>query len=385
MGRRARTGVAAAVLAAGVMACGGDATSPGAGEQALSRIVAEYLTIDLGNPPNYASPAWPVHYDADVLRRMNTPARSAIDDRIATVGRVLFFDRSLSINRGIACASCHVQELGFTDSSVQSFGFRGIEATAAHSMRLANAVFYEPEEMFWDRRAADLEDQALQPVVDPIEMGFTPAAGGLPAMIARLDSLEYYPALFEWAWGSGEITESRLRIALGQYIRSIVSVGSRFDTGFAQRHAEGGNGPIPGLTEQENRGFDLWRTRPDEGGAGCGRCHLVPTFALIDNSGSNGLDLDERTQFKAPSLKNIAATGPYMHDGRFGTLTEVVEHYNSGIQPAPSLDVRLIGERGSGLKLNLTEAEVAALVAFMETLTDDALLSDPKFANPFIR
>ncbi len=110
----------------------------------------------------------------------------------------------------------------------------------------------------------------------------------------------------------------------------------------------------------------------------------MPTLALDEDSRSNGLDLGETVVFKSPSLKNVAVSGPYMHDGRFATLEQVIEHYNSGIQPGPALDRRLSGRGGQPDRLNLSEADKAALVAFLRTMTDHALLVDPKFSNPFI-
>ena len=133
-------------------------------------------------------------------------------------------------------------------------------------------------------------------------------------------------------------------------------------------------------------GKQLYFTPPPQGGAGCAGCHNGTTFALAANSQNNGLDADETIIFKSPSLKNIAVTGPYMHDGRFATLEEVVEHYNSGIQMGPTLDNRLRVPTPNGqqpLRLNLSQAEKDALVAFLKTLTDEALLGDEKFSDPF--
>lgn len=371
-------------------ACSGaDATAPdlSTAQDDAAAIVEQYLTLDLGAPLNYAEPAYPAHYDRGVLDRDNTPSTNPVTDAGATLGRVLFHDVALSVNYGTSCASCHIQTRGFTDPDALSEGFEG-EPTAAHSMRLANARFFEGDRMFWDRRARDIEDQVLQPVQNAVEMGFTAENGGLTALIERMESLEYYPALFEWAFGTEEITEPRMRAALAQYVRSIISTGSRFDAGFAQLGppvpgAPPPRAPIPGFTAQENHGFQLFTQPPGQGGAGCAGCHQLPTLALDPDSRSNGLDAGETTVFKAPSLKNVAVTGPYMHDGRFATLDEVIEHYSTGIQNGPALDRRLRGPDGQPIRPDFTEAEVAALVAFMNTLTDSALLSDPRFTDPF--
>lgn len=350
--------------------------------------VVRVLKLDLDAPLNYANPTYPAHYDRNVLGRDNTPPDNPVTDAGATLGRVLFHDVQLSLNQTKACASCHVQALGFTDDEALSEGFEG-GRTGAHSMRLGNARFYEGERMFWDRRAVDVEDQVLQPIQNAVEMGFSPDNGGTAALIQRMNGLAYYPTLFEWAFGDSQITEDRMRSALAQYVRSIVSTGSRFDTGFAQLAPRGGGppaaGPIPGFTAQENEGFQLFTRPPNQGGAGCSGCHELPTMALDRNSGSNGLDAGETTIFKAPSLKNVAVTGPYMHDGRFRTLEEVVEHYSTGIQNGPALDRRLRTPNGQPIRPRFTAEESAALVAFMKTLTDTALLDDARFTNPFVR
>ena len=123
---------------------------------------------------------------------------------------------------------------------------------------------------------------------------------------------------------------------------------------------------------------------PDQGGAGCASCHVPPTFALDEGSRSTGLDAGESVIFKSPSLKNVAVGSPFMHDGRFATLEDVVEHYDSGVQAGPALDRRLENAQGAPLVLGLSVAEKAALVAFLRTLTDTELLEDERFSNPFL-
>jgi cytochrome c peroxidase len=379
------------ISAVTLMGCEVDGSNPMGTQDSIGEMfpdLSAVLAIDLAQPDNYAAITYPAHYGPPVRGSDNAPDDNPVTDRGATLGRVLFHDTSLSLNRTVSCASCHVQELGFTDSETLSTGFEGGE-TGSHSMRLANANFYTGEVMFWDGRADDLEDQSLQPVVDRVEMGFDDAAGGLPSLIARLEATTYYPALFNWAFGSPEVTETGMRRALAQYIRSMVSSGSRFDTGLEAAGGVGpgpGPGPVPTLpnfTAEENLGLRLFSAPPPTG-AGCAGCHQLPTLALTANSGSNGLDGGQNDVFKSPSLKNVGVTGPYMHDGRFQTLEEVVEHYNTGVQVGPELDRRLRQPDGAPLVLNLNVSEVAALVSFLHTLTDDALLSDPRFSNPFV-
>lgn len=351
--------------------------------------VTAFLSIDPDQPANYAAPAWPVHYDALVRGQDNTPAANPVTDRGATLGRVLFHDRRLSRNDRTSCASCHAQASAFSDTARLSAGFEG-GRTAAHSMRLANARFYTAREAFWDRRAPSLEAQATQPIQHPLEMGFDAQHGGLDSLLAKMRRLPYYPELFAVAFGDSAITEDRVQRALAQYVRSIVSTGSRFDQGFAQVYNSqlpdrGASLPFPGFTAEENRGKQLFLDPPPRGGAGCAGCHAAPTFALAANSQSNGLDAGETRIFKSPSLKNVAVTGPYMHDGRFATLDQVVQHYVNGVQDGPALDNRLRRPGGVPQRLGLGAADQAALVAFLRTLTDDALAADPRFTNPFVK
>ncbi|MEO7368943.1 MAG: cytochrome c peroxidase [Gemmatimonadaceae bacterium] len=315
-------------------------------------------------------------------------ATNRVTDRGATLGRVLFHDRQLSINGAKSCANCHESGMAFTDVARLSVGFDGVGRTTAHAMRLANARFYTPGQAFWDRRAATLEAQATQPVRNAVEMGYDDEHGGIDALITKMRSLAYYPELFTFVYGDATITEDRIQRAVAQYVRSIVSVNSKFDQGFAQvfnsQTGDRGLGaPFPGYTQEENRGKQIFLQPPNQGGGGCAACHVAPAFALDANSRSNGLDAGETRIFKAPSLKNVAVTGPYMHDGRFDTLDQVVQFYISGIQGGPALDNRLRGPGGQPQRLQLSGADKTALVAFLRTLTDNTLAADARFANPF--
>ncbi|MEI6486061.1 MAG: cytochrome c peroxidase [Sphingomonadales bacterium] len=347
------------------------------------------LTIDFNNLAEYGAPTLPVYYDATVTALDNTPNNNAISNRIATLGRVLFWDRQLSVNAGISCASCHRQAFGFDDPNRFSTGFSGAQFTTAHAMRLGNVRYWRPGTMFWDRRAASVEAQASQPIINPIELGWDAGAGGINALVARLQALPYYQELFAFAFGSSVVSEARITQALAQFERAMISSNSRWDTAYAQVFSATAqnralNVTLPGFTDQENRGRQLFMTGPAGGGAGCSSCHQPPTFALAANSQSNGLDAGETRIFKAPSLKNVGLSKAYMHDGRFATLDEVVEFYNSGIQLGPALDNRLKAPGGAApLRLNLTAADKAALVAFLQTLNDPVLVGDPRFTSPF--
>lgn len=303
----------------------------------------------------------------------NSSLANPITNAGATLGRVLFYDRRLSANDQVACASCHQQQFSFGDTAVLSRGFAG-GLTGRHSMALANARYYARGRFFWDERAATLEDQVLQPIQNSVEMGMT-----LPNVITKLSVSSYYPALFQAAFGSTDITSDRVSRALAQFVRSMVSGNAKYDQAFA------GAGPpnFPGVfTADELAGQQLYN-----GAAGCARCHNTDAF-VSDNIHNTGLDATITDvgagggRFKAPSLRNVGARTSFMHDGRFRTLDQVVEFYNSGIQNNPTLDPRLRGPNGPQ-RLNLNAAQKAQLVAYLRTLTDNQFLTNPKFANPF--
>ena len=381
-------GAAAALTLAG---CGGGGsgtavvTPPAA--PALSATAAAFLNLDLSNLVNYAA-TLPTHYDAAVVAQDNAPPGVATNNPVAMLGRVLFYDKRLSVNDTISCASCHQQAQGFSDSARFSVGFAGTAFTTAHSSRLGNVRYYRPGSMFWDKRAASLEAQASQPIQHPVEMGFDAAHGGLAALFVKMQGLVYYPELFTFAFGDNTITEARIQQALAQFQRAMVSTNSRWDTAYAQVYTpvlpdKGLDLNAPGLTPQENRGRHLFVAGPGQGGLACAACHVPPSFGLAANSLSNGLDAGETTIFKSPSLKSVGRSGAFMHDGRFSSIEQVVEHYNSGVRDGPALDNRLRGSGGAPRVLNLPDADKAALAAFLRTLDDTVLATDPRFATPF--
>lgn len=349
--------------------------------------------VDLSNlnlpaiPYNYSDVNLPSHFnDTDVIMADNTPNDNPITDEGATLGRVLFYDNALSLNNTTACASCHTQETGFTDPNQFSVGFDG-GLTGRNSMSLANARYYEPEHFFWDERAATLEDQVLMPIQDQVEMGMT-----LDSLEKRLAATSYYPVLFEEAFGDSNITSERISMALAQFVRSLVSYESPFDEAVT---ANGGsaNGNLPGLSALENLGKDIFFGRGN-----CDNCHETTLF-IAEEAFNNGLDefigaddgvgavsgrQDELGLFKVPSLRNVGLGAPYMHDGRFATLREVVEFYNNGVQDHPNLSREMTGRNGTIRRLNLDNEEIDALVAFMETLTDQEFITDEKFSDPFM-
>ncbi|MEN0004090.1 MAG: cytochrome c peroxidase [Bacteroidota bacterium] len=363
-------------------------------------ITFEVLT-QLPNLPNelynYTNLPLPNHLQIPpVLNTDNTPANNPVTDEGATLGRVLFYDRNLSANNRVSCASCHVQAEGFSDSKTFSEGFEG-GLTGRHSMSLVNATYYRNGAFFWDERAATLEEQTLMPIQDHIEMGME-----LDTLVLKLRLVPYYGQLFYNAFGTTAITSERISLALSQFVRSMVSYQTKYDEGRAllQPGQAPGDTPFPNFTDLENLGKALYFAGPGgpggQGGAACVTCHSAETFSAPDVR-NNGLDLVYEDQgvgdvtgnaqdigdFKTPSLRSIALTAPYMHDGRFATLEEVIEHYNSGVQAHPNLSPPLLQPNGQVRRLNLTQNEKDALIAFLHTLTDEALATDEKYSNPF--
>ena len=338
----------------------------------LNSVIAQVLVPELPSTLyNYANPALPAHFNNNNIQDAdNTPGFNPVTNAGATLGRVLFYDKRLSANNTIACSSCHLQSDGFSDPDQFSTGFQG-GLTPRHSMSLSNARFYERGRFFWDERAQTLEDQTLQPIQDPIEMGLD-----LGTLESRLQGTSFYPALFQSAFGTTTVDRNNIANALAQFIRSMVSYQSRYDQGVATNFAN--------FTQLENQGRQLFNS----GRTQCSNCHETD-LQIMDQPRNNGLDAvttDEGAgngRFKSPSLRNIALSPPYMHDGRFETLEDVVNFYNSGIQNNPDLDNRL-RQNGQPRRMNLTQNEQAALVAFMETLTDDAFIADVKFSDPFV-
>lgn len=360
----------------------------------------EESVLDLPeNPFDYESLNLPSHFTTNAGGPLptsingtdNTPTTNPITNDGATLGRVLFYDKKLSANGTIACASCHKQDKGFSDDATLSLGFNG-GTTGRHSMTLINARFYQRGRFFWDERAATLEEQVLMPFQDPVEMGMT-----LEQVVSKVQEQNYYPELFQKAFGSTEITSDKISKALAQFVRSIVSFSSKYDQGRAMVGSPGAN--FPNFTTEENTGKNIFFQTIPNGGGACFGCHTTEAF-ISANPGpqNNGLDATSTTdlgagavfnnpifvgRFKTTSLRNIELTAPYMHDGRFTTLEEVVEHYNSGIKAHPTLSPALTDTNGNPVQLNLTSSEKAALVAFLKTLTDNNVSTETKWSNPF--
>lgn len=294
------------------------------------------------------------------------------------LGRKLFFDPILSGNGTQACASCHKPANSFTDDLRFSIGIDGIAGTR-NSMPIYNMAWNINSKFFWDGRANSIEAQALEPVIDPIEMHNT-----WENAVASLQSHNLYPELFNKAFGTTTITKELTAKAIAQFERTLISGNSPFDKYLL------GEGT---LTPQQLNGFQIFM---DESRGDCFHCHGNENNPLwTDNIfHNNGLDsiitdkgLGEITGdpnqdgfFKSPSLRNLAYTAPYMHDGRFATLEEVINHYSEGLVYSPTIDPLMKSIAQGGVQL--TEPDKADLKAFLLSLSDPSFINNPDFQDP---
>lgn len=302
------------------------------------------------------------------------------------LGRMLFYEKMLSKDNSQSCASCHIQQFAFTDTAQFSIGVAG-NPGKRQAMSVFNTAWHR-NEFFWDGRAHLLRDQSLMPIQDELEMNET-----LENVIAKLSASDVYPHEFEHVFGTEEITSERMSLAMEQFMNTIISNRSKYDKYQA--------GEVT-LTASEERGRELFFMEyneffPESSGADCAHCHSGFNFTN-DRYMNNGLDFDadqekdlgrqmatenanDRAKFKVPSLRNIALTAPYMHDGRFKTLEEVIEHYDNDIHKSQTLDPALLATTSTGLLL--TAQDKADLIAFLNTLTDEELIKDERFSDPF--
>lgn len=352
--------------------------------------------IDPTNLANYANQGKPVYITSD-----NTAGNNITDPK-ATLGRVLFYDKNLSINNTTSCGSCHLQKFAFGDTALASLGVEN-GRTGRHSMRLINARFSEEFKFFWDERAATLEEQTTKPIQDHAEMGFSGQNGrpNLSALLAKLQGIGYYQELFQFVYGDQNVTEPRLQECLSQFVRSIQSFDSKYDAGRSAVTADNQN--FPNFSQQENIGKGLFLTNAQfnaggvrvGGGLGCGSCHSAPEFSIVRNSGNNGIigvlngtGIDVNNT-KAPALRDLVGIDgnpntPMMHTGGIRTLQALIGHYGQINIAAGNtrLDPRLT-PNGVGQQLNLNQTEVNAVMAFLKTLTGTAVYADARWSDPF--
>ncbi len=290
------------------------------------------------------------------------------------LGEKLFFDPRLSGNGLQSCASCHSPAKAFTDGRRTARGAEGQRGTR-NAMSLCNLAW--KQNFFWDGRAKSLREQVLEPIQNPLEMHET-----LTNLVVKLTADAAYAGRFTRAFGSPEISPEKIALALENYLLTLTSFDAKFDRVLRGEEA---------FTAQEERGFELFSTEYDprrgQYGADCFHCHGGPLFQS-QGFANNGLDTifadigrgkitgkaADAGKFAVPSLRNVALTAPYMHDGRFQTLEEVVEHYCTGMKRSATLDPNLAKHPDGGVPLNAADQQ--ALVAFLKTLTDEKLLAN---------
>lgn len=315
------------------------------------------------------------------LPKMRIPADNPLTAEGIALGRQLFFDPILSLDSTFSCGSCHLPERAFSDGKAIAMGIR--MRRGKRSAPVLINIGYHDTGLFWDGRSPTLEDQTLHPVIDSVEMGDT-----WRNVEAKLQAHQAYPMLFRKAFGienKNQITKDLVAKAIAQFQRTIISQDSKFDRvrrGEAQ------------FSAAEQSGFTIFfDTSAVLPHAECAHCHMDPLFTTLEyqNNGiqqAQGWDFPDQGRgavsgnrfdngkFKVPTLRNIALTAPYMHDGRFRTLEAVIDHYNAGGHFAENLNPNI-------RQLHLTEQDKADLIAFLKTLTDSTLLNNQAFANPF--
>ncbi len=317
---------------------------------------------------------------------MDIPADNPLTVEGIELGRYLFWEKKLSGNNTQSCGSCHIPESGFSDHNQFSEGITGALGNR-QSMALVNLGW--AYNYFWDGRAQTLEDQVQQPVENPIEMNES-----WENALIELRNDPSYPPMFKAAFGSNDITQDRAAKAMASFLRTMISADSKFDRERIGNYT---------FTPLEDAGFTLFNTEGGVnaitgqpwGGADCFHCHGHAGMQMGDYlMHNNGLDSHfqndpglagitgnplDSGKFKTPTLRNIALTAPYMHDGRFFNLNQVFDHYNSGGNISTTIDPFM---EASGGGLFLTEVDELALIAFLNTLTDTSFINNPAFSDP---
>jgi cytochrome c peroxidase len=327
----------------------------------------------------------PVPYVQDLppaLKNIPIPVSNPLTLDGIKLGQHLFYDPILSQDSTISCSSCHNPKNAFTSGTAYATGIYD-QQTGRSSMSLVNAAFYSSG-MLWDGRANSIETIALATILDPIEMHNT-----WDDVIKKLKAHPEYPAMFRKAFGinsTEEIDSDLAAKAIAQFVRNITSGNSKYD-----KFREG----LAIFSDEERQGMDIYFDGdlflPD---GECGHCHNAPLFTTneyFNNGIQNAEDLDDfedmgkgaisglrydNGKFRAPTLRNIVLTAPYMHDGRFNTLEEVLDHYNEGTHAAENTP-EIIRD------LKLTEIQKENVIKFLHTLTDTSYLDNPLVRNPY--
>lgn len=352
---------------------------------AVSIVVAcskKSTTATPGETEIVASPVLPA--DCDIYYYDSTRV-----NHIATLGRVLFYDKHLSLNNSVSCGSCHKQEYAFADNKALSLGYenRSTRRSSPSIENLGGSDLKTPktttsQALFWDGRENIINNLIARPITNHVEMGVT----DFSELSGKLKDLPYYRDLFIKAFGSDDVNIDRISLAITYFICAIKANHTRFD--------DANVGSVT-LTALEQEGQQLFTTKYF-----CASCHHTDPNgyamgATIANIGLDKVSADpgagaiagnnsDDGAFKVPNLRNVALTAPYMHDGRFKTLDDVLDFYSHGIQDAAHLSFVLRDQNtGKPIQMNISDQERAALKAFLNTLTDYNMITDPKFSDPF--
>jgi len=352
--------------------------------------------------------------DSPVLPEKPYDYNKSINDNAATLGRVLFYDKSLSLNNSVACASCHQQSKAFCDNLQFSVGLEN-----SLTPRNSPSIFARNSKMFWDGRASSLSDLVLRPIQNHVEMRIE----NLEQLAEKVSNISYYPELFKKAFGNSVIDSNTIRAALTEFLFNFDFSGNKFrKSELNQEHLNTSESLGRSVFFGKGRCSQCHKLNDEGGNSGAGYGTIMPSKSMFnigleqvyhDNGvGAVTKNTDDYGKFMIPVLLNIEFTAPYMHDGRFKTLEEVVEHYNSGVNAHPNLDIRLrdIGTLSTlteaelmstldlnknnkidpsemsqfpAVKLGLTSIEKKSLVDFLKTLSDYTILSEKKFSDPF--
>ncbi|MFK7787343.1 MAG: cytochrome-c peroxidase [Crocinitomicaceae bacterium] len=302
------------------------------------------------------------------------------------LGRMLFYEEKLSGDNSMACANCHAPSSAYSDPNQFSEGIDGIQGTR-NSMALINLGW--EDEFFWDGRASSLEEQILIPVEDPIEMHET-----WQNVVSKLSASQDYKNRFFKAFGTPGITKERAAKAMAQFLRTMISGSSKYDVMYKFINGLPLNTEEQAIyatvTPEEWGGYDLFNSL---NGADCLHCHNGP-LARVKKYSNNGLDAtftdlgrgditgnpSDNGKFKVPTLRNIAYSAPFMHDGRFASLDEVIDHYSTGIEMSPTIDPLIEFASQGGVQLDSYEKQL--LKAFLLTLSDESFINNPAFQEP---
>lgn len=317
---------------------------------------------------------------------MPIPADNPMTVEGVELGRALFYEKQLSGDNTMSCATCHSPEYAFSDNDQFSAGITG-QLGNRNSMALINLGWQNF--FFWDGRAATLEQQILQPVPNPIEMHQK-----WPDAVAKLEASNDYQTMFFKAFEEPGIDSIKVSKAIAQFLRTLISAESKFDVMYKSQNGISLNSSeqavLNTVTAEEWGGYDLFQ---DLNGGDCFHCHNGP-FMQVQKFSNNGLDdnftdlgramvtqnPNDEGKFKVPTLRNIALSAPYMHDGRFQTLDEVIEHYSSGIHQSATIDPLIEFAFQGGVQLDANEKQL--LKAFLLTLTDESFVNNPAFQEP---